>query len=263
MGITEPVPSQETLYRLYEGGASSDYEYPQPGVIGSLKDWSARRRFKAIGKRLSSEPATILDFGTGAGRYAAAALKVFPNAIVTGTDFGAAPPIGSYFERFPKLQYEPYSSFQSTVQRFDLIIARHVLEHVHDPIKTLREWISRLSDDGAIYLEVPNFHSTTALIVGRRWPLWYVPKHLQHFTRASLDRVVSSAGGAAVISACEMPMMGNTIALLAGRPRDDPAFRIAGILTHPIQLFLERLRGQGTCLGAMVRRAPGATHPPA
>ncbi len=101
---------------------------------------------------------------------------------------------------------------------------------------------------------MPNLDSATARILGPRWPLWYVPKHLYHFTRASLQRVIANAGGTAVITSCEMPMMGNTLALLAGRRRDDPAFRVAGILAHPVQLALERLHGQGTCLAALVRR---------
>lgn len=255
IGITEPIPSKATLYRLYEGGSSSDYEYPQPGLIGRLKDWLARRRFTLLRKQLAGSPTTVLDFGTGAGRYAAAALHAFPAARVTGTDFGAVPPKGSYFEHVPQLEYAQYAMLQAAGRRFDLIVARHVLEHTHDPVGTVREWLAALADGGALYLEVPNLDSTTARILGPRWPLWYVPKHLHHFTRASLARVIRDAGGTADIAACEMPMMGNTIALLAGRPRDDPAFRLAGIFAHPVQLVLERWTGQGTCLAAVVRNA--------
>jgi len=254
VGITDPIPSHETLYRLYADGTSSDYEYPQPGIIGQLKDWFARARFRELRKKLSASPATILDFGTGAGRYAAAAAHAFPDARVTGSDFGLNPPTGSYFDHSSKLEYAQYATLQAEQRRFDLIIARHVLEHTHDPVRMVREWLAALSDGGALYLEVPNLDSATSRLLGPRWPLWYVPKHLHHFTRASLQRVIRNAGGNAAISSCEMPMMGNTIALLAGRPRSDPAFRIAGILAHPIQLFLERLKGEGTCLAAIVQK---------
>jgi len=39
---------------------------------------------------------------------------------------------------------------------FDLIIASHVIEHFLNPIKSVRQLVSKLSDQGYMYIEVPN-----------------------------------------------------------------------------------------------------------
>ncbi len=45
---------------------------------------------------------------------------------------------------------------------FDILIARHILEHCIDPVKTLREWIRIVQPDGRLFIAVPNqnLHNT-------------------------------------------------------------------------------------------------------
>jgi len=119
----------------------------------------------------------------------------------------------------------------------------------------LHSWFGLLSAGGALYIEVPNLASRTARLLGPRWPLWYVPKHLTHFTAETLQRAVVEAGGSCRIGRCEMPMMGNVVALKSGHSRFDARFRLVGMALHPVQLVLEASAGQGTCLFAIATRA--------
>ncbi len=251
---TDPYPSDATIALLYAQGDSSDYEFPERGSIAALKERLAARWVKKISREAKVRPQRILDFGTGAGRYAAAAARALPDAVVIGTDFRSAAPSGSYFEAaLPNLRYVSYPRVIESRERFDLIFARHVLEHTGDPIEMVRSWLRMLSPDGALYIEIPNTSSATAKLLERRWPLLYVPKHLSHFTRDTLARTIHLAGGGARISRCEMPMMGNVLALRMGHSRFDPRFRLPGVLLHPVQLALEAFARQGTCLYALVR----------
>jgi SAM-dependent methyltransferase len=168
-----------------------------------------------------------------------------PDAVVIGTDFRSAAPSGSYFEAaLPNLRYVSYPRVIASRERFDLIFARHVLEHTGDPIEMVRSWLRMLSPDGALYIEIPNTSSATAKLLERRWPLLYVPKHLSHFTRDTLARTIHLAGGGARISRCELPMMGNVLALRMGHSRFDPRFRLPGVLLHPCSSHSKPSRGK-------------------
>ena len=256
---TTPVPSESTISMLYTEVDSSDYEYPEPGVIGRLKDLFAQRRVSAIVRALPSKPTSVLDFGTGGGRFASAAAVVLPAGTVVGTDFGPKPPARSYYAHDRKIDYVPYADLKTHRQSFDLIVARHILEHVHDPVKLLQDLVRMLSENGTLYIEVPNFTSQTAKLLGCRWPLLYVPRHLSHFTRSTLESIIRRAGAHSRIGSCEMPMMGNVVALKLGRSRFDPLFRPLALLLYPMQLVLEKVSNQGTCLFALVRRSAVTT----
>jgi 2-polyprenyl-3-methyl-5-hydroxy-6-metoxy-1,4-benzoquinol methylase len=39
--------------------------------------------------------------------------------------------------------------------KFDLILCSHMLEHVHDPVKVINEFKSKLSNEGVLYISVP------------------------------------------------------------------------------------------------------------
>jgi SAM-dependent methyltransferase len=253
---TNPIPTVETIHALYDMSDSSDYELPQAGLIGRLKDAFAERLIRSIGTgRAGFMPRQVLDFGTGGGRYAAACARVWPEADVTGVDFAPAAPAGSYYAISDHLSYRSYAELKAEPV-FDLILARHVLEHLHDPIAAIKEWLALLSPGGILYLEVPNRHSRTARLLGKRWPLLYVPKHLSHFDAASLGRVVREAGSRAAIGRTELPMMGNVVALLLRQNRYDSRFRILGLGLHWFQIALEASARQGTCLTAIVPKAP-------
>jgi len=250
---TDPYPSESTIASLYRGGVSSDYEFPEASAVGRVKEFVSRRQVRRLRQSIRF-PKTVLDFGTGAGRYAAAAATVFPSARVYGTDFNVHPPAGSYYEHaINRLTYLSYAQLPDSGMQFDLIVARHVLEHMHHPVAMLEAWLKLLAPSGVLYIEVPNAGSRTGKLVGGRWPLWYVPKHLSHFDQGTLRRAIEQAGGRSEIGRTEMPMMGNVLALLSGKSRSDKRFQIPGAVLFPLQKALETGRGAGSCLYAFVR----------
>ena len=72
--------------------------------------------------------------------------------------------------------------------RFDMIVASHVIEHVPDPLDTVRGLAARLAEGGSLYIEVP-----FELLGGppnRRDPV----THINFFSDASLAQMVARAG---------------------------------------------------------------------
>jgi hypothetical protein len=76
----------------------------------------------------------------------------------------------------------------------DCITFWHVLEHLYDPAGWLEEEKTILSSDGKCIIALPNFSSADARWFGNRWAALDVPRHLWHFTPASLSHFVSKQG---------------------------------------------------------------------
>jgi SAM-dependent methyltransferase len=72
---------------------------------------------------------------------------------------------------------------------FDVITGFHVLEHISDPhnvVTTLWKW---LKPGGILYLHVPNVEALEARIFRSYWYGLELPRHLYHFSPASLSRL--------------------------------------------------------------------------
>jgi len=83
----------------------------------------------------------------------------------------------------------PYSEGQ-----FDVITCFHVFEHLYQP-KEVLACVSRwLKPGGIFYTMMPNIDSAGARIFGSYWYALELPRHLFHFSPASLRKLAASAG---------------------------------------------------------------------
>ena len=263
LGMTDPYPSEATVGRLYETRESGDFDRINPGPIDRLKDALAARQLCRLVPTDSAEVGAVLDYATGNGRFARAAARVFPSAAVDAVDYQEEPPA---LLRSPdesgKVRYSNVAKWERGETRYDLIVLRHVLEHTHRPVELLTRLGARLTNRGMLYVEVPNLDAGCALVFGRNWKGWYVPRHIFHYTRASLAEIAYSAGLDAAVGTSEMPLMGNTLAILTGLDKANPLVQAVGIVLHPVQLLIGMASGNPTCLTARCRprACPAAIH---
>ena len=75
-------------------------------------------------------------------------------------------------------------------QPFDLILSRHVLEHIETPVAFLAAAAERLSDNGELWIEVPDLRSTV------KHSLWtnFYQLHCNYFSARTLDEAARLAG---------------------------------------------------------------------
>jgi SAM-dependent methyltransferase len=78
--------------------------------------------------------------------------------------------------------------------RFDLILLYQVLEHLSNPSETLSQCNRLLKPGGTLIVAVPNFGSWQARLFREQWFHLDVPRHLVHFTKESLSRVLGQCG---------------------------------------------------------------------
>lgn len=77
---------------------------------------------------------------------------------------------------------------------FSAITLSHVIEHVVDPVETLRQCHRLLAPGGLLVCVTPNTASLGARSFGPAWLHWDPPRHLHLFDPDTLERVVRDAG---------------------------------------------------------------------
>ena len=77
---------------------------------------------------------------------------------------------------------------------FAAITLNHVVEHLHDPVTTLRLCHKFLCPGGTIWIATPNLQALGHVRFGRNWRGLEPPRHLVLFTPSSLRTALKNAG---------------------------------------------------------------------
>ncbi len=179
---TLPQPSAENLGRYYQ---SEDYISHTDGNRNLFeKTYQLIKRF-ALQRKISlinsySPGRNLLDIGCGTGDFLAAARRSGWKA--SGTEpgeFARALALGKDLDVRTDSNVFPPASF-------DVITLWHVLEHVPDPDRQIREILRLLKPDGIAVIAVPNFRSADARHYGSNWAAYDVPRHLWHFSKTAI-----------------------------------------------------------------------------
>jgi 2-polyprenyl-3-methyl-5-hydroxy-6-metoxy-1,4-benzoquinol methylase len=147
---------------------------------------------------LESLPASrILDLGCSGGLFADRARTIGHH--VTGVDFMEIDGVRDRTDRFFVTDLE-VGIPEEVGDRYDVVVAGDVIEHLSRPSETLRQIRNVLRPGGQLLLSVPNFghwYPRARVVTGlfgydRRGILDNT--HLRFFTRSTLRRMVRSAG---------------------------------------------------------------------
>ncbi len=67
----------------------------------------------------------------------------------------------------------------------------HVLEHVHDLNETLAKLRSLLTNNGTVFIAVPNHESYDAQLYKNYWAGYDLPRHLWHFSKENIKTLLT------------------------------------------------------------------------
>jgi len=115
-------------------------------------------------------------------------------------------------------------------QSFDVITCFDVLEHLYEPRKVITKVAGWLKPGGIFYVLVPNVDSAEAHVFGSYWHGLELPRHLFHYSPASLKFLAESAGLREVsVETRRNPAVGTSMRYVW-----DDIFGAAGIRRTPV-----------------------------
>lgn len=141
--------------------------------------------------QLNENIKTVLDIGSGAGENLLDIRKHFTEAEL----FAIEPSIESQ-KVLKKNDIKILSGDVNTnwdnnsTNKFDLIIMRHVLEHFLDPLTILKRVNNILSENGIVYIAVPNNLKPIQSLEKS----WFRVVHTYYFNKYSLKNILDLAG---------------------------------------------------------------------
>jgi len=153
--------------------------------------WATLHRRRAIGYLPYTGRGRLLDFGCGSGGYvarmnavgwSAEGLDLSPEAVRAAREAGLTVHEGT----LPGAALAP--------EFYDAVTMWHALEHVPSPKATLRAAHDLLRPDGLLLVAAPRFDSLAARWFGSCWFPLELPRHLTHFTAATLCRHLEATG---------------------------------------------------------------------
>ncbi len=143
-------------------------------------------------KKESNEKEKILDVGCAAGFFLAVAKE-------NGFDpYGVE--LNAWLADYGRKKFNVGNVKAGTLENakwkenfFDYTTMWDVLEHVPDPIKTLKE-INRITkENGYLIISYPDYSSIFAKLFGRRW--WFLlSHHIYYFTPKTMEMMLQKAG---------------------------------------------------------------------
>ena len=186
IGITSPPPKNTTSTDLiWENSYSQDRAKTRPIWIREAEkrlDWM----------HLWLPEGSILELGCGFGEF----LEV---ASANGHDsYGIEPsPSGrkAAQDKSSAIIFESTEEWkhQNANLKVDAIAAWHAIEHLPDPIRTLKSISDDLKKGGYFFGEIPNYKCKTAQELVTNWEHANTDFHFYHFTSKSISKLFSAA----------------------------------------------------------------------
>lgn len=188
---TNPVPAPEKLPSYYETEEYLSHQTEEKSLLGrvyqTIRGINIKRKYHLIETYKAS--GKVLEIGTGTGELL---VRFKQNGWKT---FGIEP--NNKARYFANQQYgldvhteEQLDTFPS--QSFDVIMLWHVLEHVFDLQKRMKQIKRLLKETGFVFIAVPNINSPDFAKYGKYWAGLDLPRHLYHFNEQSVRKLLQN-----------------------------------------------------------------------
>lgn len=184
--LTNPRPDDIDLAKYYESEKYISHTGKSYAIFDSLYLFARRftLRWKTRIVARSKSAISILDYGCGTGEFLEACQALGWNC--TGVE-----PSAIAKSRAARNVNIKASLSELEGKKFDVITLWHVLEHVPDLREKLAELRDSLSENGMLFVAVPNYAAHDAEVYREYWAAFDVPRHLWHFSRPAMQQLLT------------------------------------------------------------------------
>ena len=193
--FTQGVPVEAEIGRYYEtpeyishtdtrkGAMNTVYHYVRSYMLGCKARLVAKEAHRTSGR--------LLDIGTGTGYFANAMhLRGWKVEAVE-----KSPQARAFAREHFGLEVKPDSALNEFAPAsFHVITLWHVMEHLEHLNEVWEKLNELLKETGILIVAVPNCSSYDAERYGEYWAAYDVPRHLWHFTPATIQKLASEHG---------------------------------------------------------------------
>ena len=159
------------------------YEFAKP--IGLR--WKAN-----LMKKCSTQPGKLLDVGAGTGTFLKHMSVLGWDTVGIEKDADAAEYARQNLNQI--VHVADFADVGNSIGIFDAITFWHSLEHIHRFKENIELARDSLTDDGLLFIALPNPDSLDAGIYKHNWVAWDIPRHLWHFKPKSISRLMRGFG---------------------------------------------------------------------
>ena len=193
--FTQNVAEQNEIGKYYASENYISHSNTQVGFVNklyhSIRKKTLQSKKKLIVGETQKSTGNILDIGCGTG--------AFLNTMeIGGWEITGLEPDETARVKAKTLygiESQPSNNiFNLPDNSYDAITMWHVLEHVHQLNEYVEQLKNMLTDKGKIFIAVPNYTSYDAQHYGQFWAAYDVPRHLYHFSPASMKKLVEQHG---------------------------------------------------------------------
>ena len=191
--FTQDLPEQNAIGLYYQSDNYISHSDTKKGIINSLYHLVRRRTLdkkkNLIINEVGMTKGELLDIGCGTGAF----LHTMKTAGwgITGLepDETARKKAAELYSINPQ---SPEKLFELQPASYHAITMWHVLEHVHELHAYIQQLEKLLTPQGKIFIAVPNYTSKDAAIYKEYWAAYDVPRHLYHFSPASMEQLLKT-----------------------------------------------------------------------
>lgn len=189
---TNPRPTAAQIGRYYDSPQYISHTNTttslQDRIYHTVRQWAIRGKHRLVARHKTT--GRVLDVGCGTGEF----LGYLKSRGYSAK--GVEPGVVARVQAIANHTLEVFPSLEqvSTTEQFNIITMWHVLEHMHDVRATLKKLHAHLSPGGLLVIAVPDRDSWDAQHYDCAWAAFDVPRHLSHFRRADLRRILPEHG---------------------------------------------------------------------
>lgn len=212
---THPQPPVQQIGRYYASEEYISHSDIRTGLTNRLfhkaRAYMMQKKYNWVISASAKKSGKLLDVGAGTG-YFAKYMQDHGWEVIALEPDETARKIASEKLNF---HLQPMESLPGqTPGSFDVITLWHVLEHVHDINGYMNHFHSLLKAGGILLIAVPNYTSRDARQYGSQWAAYDVPRHLWHFSPASMEKLLQRHGFA-LFQKIKMPLDAFYVSILS------------------------------------------------